>query len=132
MTGFWDDADLIHTYTRAEAIDDGTLVDISAAAAEVGIRYPVAMTIGAWADCVAWEDTNDWPQDERGRLHDLVWMLSCAIRRAPADTDTVRYELLRVPNKPHAHRAVRAELRCVVGPGDNAEPVMTILLPSED
>jgi hypothetical protein len=34
----------IHSYSRAQAIEDGVLSDVSSAAREVGIRYPVALT----------------------------------------------------------------------------------------
>jgi len=39
---------VIYAYTRAQAIDDGVLVDASALAQEAGIRYPVAVTRGLW------------------------------------------------------------------------------------
>ena len=37
---------VIYTYTRAQAIEDGVLVDVSTLAAEAGIRYPTAVTRG--------------------------------------------------------------------------------------
>ena len=43
----FENADLIHRYTRAEAIADGVLIDVSAVAREAGIRYPVALTAAA-------------------------------------------------------------------------------------
>jgi hypothetical protein len=49
----FDNADLIHAYTRAEAIADGALIDVSAVARKAGIRYPVALTAAVWAKCVA-------------------------------------------------------------------------------
>jgi len=36
--------EVIHAYTRADAIADGAIVDVSAAAREAGIRHPVALT----------------------------------------------------------------------------------------
>jgi hypothetical protein len=36
--------DLIHSYSRAEAIADGVLVDVTPVAREAGIRFPVALT----------------------------------------------------------------------------------------
>src|SRR5262249_26194302 len=44
----FENADLIHRYTRAEAIRDGVLIDVSAVARQAGIRYPVALTRAAW------------------------------------------------------------------------------------
>jgi hypothetical protein len=35
---------LIHAYTRAEAIRDSVLIDVSATAKEAGLKYPVALT----------------------------------------------------------------------------------------
>ena len=36
--------DVISRYTRAQAIEDGVLVDVSELAREAGFRFPVAMT----------------------------------------------------------------------------------------
>jgi hypothetical protein len=49
----FEDADLVHRYTRADAIRDGVLVDVSAAAREAGIRYPVVLTRAVWERCLA-------------------------------------------------------------------------------
>jgi hypothetical protein len=46
------DEDLIHRYTRADALRDGVLVDVSAVAREAGVRDPVASTRAAWERCV--------------------------------------------------------------------------------
>ncbi|BBL79292.1 hypothetical protein RxyAA322_11460 [Rubrobacter xylanophilus] len=40
----------IHTYTRAEALADGVLVDVTETAREAGFRVLVALTRGIWAD----------------------------------------------------------------------------------
>jgi hypothetical protein len=49
----FDNADLIHRYSRTDAIRDGVLIDVSAVAREAGFKYPVALTVAAWARCVA-------------------------------------------------------------------------------
>ena len=46
--------EVIYAYTRAQAIADGVLIDVSELSRDAGFRHPVAMTSGAWADCVAW------------------------------------------------------------------------------
>jgi hypothetical protein len=43
----FDERDLIHSYSRAQAIADGVLIDVSATAREAGIRCPVALTRAA-------------------------------------------------------------------------------------
>ena len=45
----FDSSDLIHSYTRAQAIEDGVLVDVSDVATEAGFKLPVAITRAAWA-----------------------------------------------------------------------------------
>jgi hypothetical protein len=40
-------ADLIHRHTRADALRDGVLIDVSAADRDAGFTYPVALTAAA-------------------------------------------------------------------------------------
>ena len=75
----FDDADLIHRYSRAAAIRDGVLIDVTAVAQEAGIRYPVALTAAAWAECVTVPPGVEC-QDEAGRLWDVLFLLRCAIK----------------------------------------------------
>ena len=77
----FEEADLIHRYSRADALRDGVLIDVSETAREAGIRWPVALTQAAWERCVT-VPRGVACQDEAGRLWDVVWMLACAIRRA--------------------------------------------------
>ena len=76
----FENADLIHQYTRADALRDGVLLDVSATAMETGIRWPVALTCAAWERCVS-VPSGVACQDEAGRLWDVLWMLRCAIAR---------------------------------------------------
>src|SRR5262245_40314299 len=76
----FDDFHLIDRYTRADAIRDGMLIDVSAAGREAGIRWPVALTRAAWERCVRVPEGVEC-QSEAGRLWDVLWMLSLAARR---------------------------------------------------
>ena len=67
---------VISTYTRAQAIEDGVLIDAGAMAQEAGFKWPVALTSDAWADCVAWSEDDNCKQayqDESGRLWDVLF-----------------------------------------------------------
>ena len=122
----------IHVYTRAEAIADGVLVDVSETAREAGFRYPVAMTRGAWADCVEWTDADtarQTHQDEAGRLWDVLFMASLAARRGGRVQSV---DLYRVPRGGRGVHARLTTIKMVCGPGDEGEPVITIMLPDED
>ena len=48
MSNLFEDAEVIHRYTRKQAIEDGILVDLSEIAGEAGIKYPVAVTRGVF------------------------------------------------------------------------------------
>jgi hypothetical protein len=43
-----EDADLIYRYTRADALRDGVLIDVSEVAREAGFKWPVALTAADW------------------------------------------------------------------------------------
>ena len=86
--GFWNDAEVISCYTRADAIEDGTLVDVSEWASadkgfHGGFRVPVVMTRALWevVDIEARpKSRRPRGQDTRGRAHDVLWMASLALR----------------------------------------------------
>lgn len=42
--------EVIATYSRAQALRDGVLVNVSRRAARCGFRYPLAVTRGVWAE----------------------------------------------------------------------------------
>ena len=67
-------------------------------------------------------------QDEAGRLWDLLWTLRLAIGRSPGG-ESLAYTVL-VRNDDAAPRPV--QLRALCHPGDDAGPVITVLLPGED
>jgi hypothetical protein len=117
---------IITTYTRAQAIDDGVLVDVSETACEAGFTVPVALTAGVWACICAIPRRFHGIQSVEGRLWDVLWMGACAARRAK-DEDILQYDLIM-----HHGRKTYFRLKMIIGPGDGAEPVVTILLPDED
>jgi len=124
------DAVVIHRYTRAQAIADGVLIDASEMAREAGFRVPVALTAAVWADCVTWNNEQEvCPQDEDGRLWDVLTMAAFAACARP-DAARLPFELLRVPRG--RLRPERVRLGLAIGPGDEGEPVITILQPEED
>ena len=125
---------VIHRYTRAQALADGLLVDVTETAQEAGFRVPVAMTASAWNKAVAWSDTDstrEAPQDESSRLWDVVWMACITARRANGSC-RVPFHLYVVPRGGAAKRQRLMTLHMHIGPGDKAEPVITIMNPDED
>ncbi len=127
--GPWLGFEVIDTYSRAQAIEDGVLVDVSAVAKEAGIKFPVAVTRTLWDGYIepSKHDKQKWGQDLQGRLWDTVWMLKCAIDRSD-DGSTILYSLRYRLNG----QLSRVMLKAVCGPGDDGNPVITIMKPEED
>ncbi len=121
--------EVVFSYSRREAIADGVLRDVTAMAWEAGFRYPVALTAAAWADCVAWPAGRGGNgQSEPGRLWDVLNMARLAVKRATGPI--VVFTVLVVHS--HGRRPQPMRLKMVVGPGDELEPVISIMLPNED
>ena len=125
----FENADLIHHYTRADALRDGVLIDVSATARKAGILWPVALTCTVWGQCVR-VPVGVLCQDEAGRLWDVLWMLRLAIGRSDGGAE-VRFGVhVKDNNCEGTPPLVRLKAMC--GPGDQGEPVVTVMMPDED
>lgn len=127
--------DVVFAYTRAQALADGVLIDAGTLAQEAGFRLPVALTAAAWDDCVAWTEDDcrlQVYQDEPGRLWDVLFVAAHAIRTAEGSGSRMLFSLSRVPRDGRSVKAGTVQLKLIVGPGDEGDPVVTILLPEED
>ena len=121
--------EVIYAYTRKQAIADGVLVDISEMAREVGIRFPVATTETVWQEYIVPDETlKNQGQSVSGRLWDLLWMFRCKAAKSPQnELSFAVYFLL-----PNQLSPTLIKLRAHCGPGDQGEPVITIMQPHED
>lgn len=130
MNGF----SVIHAYTRADALADGVLVDVSSTAEEVGFKVPVAMTQAVFEGCVAWTETDEQAkgcgQSEEGRLWDVLWMAYQAARRTQGDR--APFSLYRIPREGDEVDPIKVSLVLTIHPGDQGEPVCTVMEPGED
>jgi hypothetical protein len=146
------------SYSRAQAIEDGVLVDVSEALTPCPFKYPVAMSRAAYEATIAaggkWvsqstgkqyleqldaSEVLELPggQDVQGRLHDVFTMALAAIRRSAnmpirrgISTDGIWFSVL-VDTYGNG-RKTKVDLYSVCGPGDTAAPVITIMLRGED
>jgi hypothetical protein len=143
---FWGEP--IFRYSRVQAIADGVLVDLTTAAdgqgqllcRQAGFKVPVAITRAAWAKTI--EAGGTWKQDGdgevlelkggqslTGRLWDVLWMLRVASGQA-GETDRIHFQVL-VDVHGNGRREL-VKLWALCGPGDDAQPVITIMLEGED
>lgn len=122
------DQDYIVAYSRADAIRDGVLRDVSEMAREVGFRVSVAITHAAYARYVR-VPKGVTGQCEQGRLWDILWMCRAEVQRCMDRRDELLFELL-VRNDDERPRPV--VLKSVASAGDDGELVITVMLPEED
>ena len=127
--------EMVFSYSRAQAIEDGVLVDLSTGdmgklAKEAGLRFPVACTARVYAECIALTPAAKRAcNDVTGRAWDVFFMLAMAVKRSRAGGSTITFRLSVVRDRV---RATPTDLVAVCGPGDDGEPVLTIMFPGED
>lgn len=119
---------VIHSYTRADMIADGELVDVTNLAKEAGFKVPVAVSRTVYEGYVV-PSTEDAKrgQDETGRLWDTLNMARFAFQ-FNKNSLRVQYPVSYVMNGEDEPKILKA----IRHPGDSGEQVITIMLPSED
>lgn len=126
--------EVIYAYTRQQMLEDGYLVDVTETASEAGFILPVALTRAVWEGCVEWDDDDtkrQTYQDIQGRLWDVIYMAFLAAR-ANKSQSSFLYQIYRVPRGGRGKKTRKVVLKTVIGPGDQGEPVVTIMEPNED
>ena len=128
----FDDLPIISRYSRADAIADGVLHDVSetSEARELRFKYPSALTSAVWNHCV--EVPKGVPcQDWHGRLFDVLFMLRAAILSSKPGATLINFKVhVRNDNSAGFPPVVNLKYHC--GPGDDEKPVITVMFPDED
>ncbi len=123
--------EVISTYTRAQAIEDGVLVDANigdlAEVTRQNFKYPVAMTSAVFGLMEKAVDHPDWCNDFKGVWHDILHMSKVAIVQRIDATQHLFRVIITGTGRKRYHM-----LKIVCHPGDNAEPVLTVMMPDED
>jgi len=109
--------DLIYSYTRAQALDDGVLVDVSHTGAGEIFRYPVAFTAALVSDLRKGAGAEE--ETFSARAWDVAYMSTRG-----EGTGSDKFFRVIVGRE-------TLQLRVNCGPGDNAEPVITIGFPED-
>lgn len=134
----FDGAPVISSYTRAQALEDGFLVEVPEKLwREAGFKWPVAITTHVYTD-VARVPDHPKAQGEsiEGRLWDILWMAYRAVlfvkqHGKPGDDDNhLPFDVLATDElgKKRAHR-----LWVVLsGEGPNGAPTLTIMFPEDN
>jgi hypothetical protein len=136
----FDADDVESAYGGAEEIEEAVLHDVTRVAREAGFLLPVALSKGAWEECVAWAPVDNERkgtlQSEEGRLWDVLWMAVNAIRvqrrRMIAPFESLLFCMLRISREGKTKTPEAVKLALVYTLGDELEPVITIYLPDEE
>lgn len=125
-----DSFEIISLYTRAQAIADGFLVDVSDMAKEAGFKWPVAVTRAVWDDIVTpLPHEEQQGQSEKGRLWDVLWMAGLAAKANKDDREAVLFRVLVLCDRKHRKVTLKLVLSFESPEGG---PCLTIMLPDED
>ena len=121
--------DIISRYTRAEAIEDGTLIDLTKEAAVIGYKIPVAVTATLYHRYLnPDEEAMDLGQTLQGRIHDLLTDLIHEIRK-----DGTRCRVRITESFLMNEKTIdKPQIDCAIDGGDDGNPVITIMFPGED
>ena len=120
---------VIFSYTRQDALNDGIFIDVTETAKEAGIKYPVAVTTNLYNKWIKpSEALKKMGQDERGRLWDVIWMFRNAARKTKDSFVEFEVIFLNDQEKPETvtiWAAIEAQSPTDPSPGIN------ILLPED-
>ena len=125
--------DVIYSYTRKQAIEDGDQMllsdDDAATARESGFRYPVYLTGSVVNLMIRAVENKRCHNDWNGVLWDVLFMASLAVRRA-GDNDTAYFKVVITG----AGRTRNHQMLIKVGAVDidDPAPCFTIMFPEDD
>lgn len=124
------DCDVIHSYTRAQAIEDGFLADLMQNemldVCRQHYKHPIACTLPVFEIMRKAVENKKYCNDYAGILHDMLHM-----SRVHYQFHGHTARLFKVIIQGAGRQSVFT-FKLVCHPGDSGEPVMTIMLPDED
>src|SRR5689334_16502486 len=130
MDNIFADCEVISRYTRADAIQDGTLIDLTANFSEISsqlYKFPVACTASVWAIVEAAVANKKHCNDFAGVVWDILWMSQKGIVRKIDESQHIFRVIITGVGQQRQH-----DFKIICHGGDEAEPVLTIMLPEED
>ena len=116
--------DVVYSYTREQALQDGVLLDVSKMAKEAGIKYPTAVTAAVWSIIETFPERCG--QSVEGRLWDTLFLF-----RMAASKQTGQEVQFKVGYQ-QEEGVQETALWGWCGPGDTEDPVLTIMVEGED
>ena len=127
----FDFGSVISSYSRAQAIEDGVLVDLSALCPDECMLYKnnVCCTQEVFSLIDRAVHNKQFCNDLKGVVWDVIFMSTHNVVKE-VDPTTRLFEVIIKGANSMPKGIYRFKVVC--GPGDEAEPVITIMLPNED
>ena len=120
--------EMISSYSRKQALEDEVLVDLNQfiPIPESGYKYPVACTTAVWGIIESAVNNLKYSNDYKGIVWDILHMSrNCPIKKWPTGC---LFQVVIIGAGPE--KIFTFKIEC--GPGDQGEPVLTIMMPDED
>lgn len=117
--------EVIFSYSRKQAIEDGVLVDLTSLARDAGIKFPVAVTRAVFE---LLNHISVQGQDFVGRAWDMLMIFRLEAKRS--HEDMIHFSPLFLMKEGKNPEPLHLWAKC--GPGDGMEPVITIMKEGED
>lgn len=113
-------------YTRAQALAEGLLMDITELAKNFGVNVPAAVTVDVFVHCILEENEAGEP-DHQEMSDRLVAMLLSLTRTLLQQPDLGKSQTIELPGQlgKEPHPPIQAKLHG----GDDGEPVITFMFP---
>ena len=124
---------VIYSYTRARALADGALVDVTETSKEVGFKLRVAITEPLQNRLTPTRAEAAIGQNYDDRLWNVLWLAAFTIKLADRGTDTVSFTVMQreVDAKSGRPQNVELRLQAVCGPVLEGTPVIMIGCPQD-
>ena len=121
-------SNIIFSYTRAQALSDGVLIDLSGSFPSDTrmFTFPLACTSAVWT--LIESAASDEDVDPALYVWDVAYMAYNAVNQRKTTSDEVQFMV----SLPLTENGTEHRLKLHLGPGDAGEPVLTIMLAHED
>lgn len=129
----------IFEYSRHQAIEDGFLIDLSQEPfnkmARKVYKYPVAITSSVWAiiEAACQPSTGQSDSIALKEVEPILWDILYMSAKGSVEIDeSSRSFVVQIPFDPSGDEFANLHaMKVICGPGDNLEPVVTIMLLDE-
>ena len=129
INNIFTNADIISTYTRADIIADGYMIDITANYPEEArlFKYPVAISLAIWAIVDKAANNPTAGNTHAGIIWDILYMSIHGIVKKYSEAEHLYNVIIT-----GAGQQTEYTFKAICGANDDGSPCITILLPEED